>query len=61
MTMMILKPTEIVTEIVPISHIKGCTVDLVTTRNGITPLFKVKYSVKESFGKMGIGKEDRNG
>ena len=40
MAILPLKPTDVVTEIIPISRMKGCTVDLVTIRHGVTPYKK---------------------
>ena len=40
MAILRLKPTDVVTEIIPISHMKGCYVDLVTIRRGAVPYKK---------------------
>jgi len=47
-TILPLKSTDIVTEIIPISRMKGCTVDLVTIRHGAAPYKKNQCGKLES-------------
>ena len=43
-----LKPTDVVTKIVPVSRTNGCTVDLVTIRHGAPSFFRDQYGKRIS-------------